>query len=640
MNSNLVNLAVESPQPFGNGMNILSKISMLGIRQMMMLPLSVAMLFSIQSILLTTCFGQKILGQEKKRQTIVKGLDLSDLESGEEQKKRAEDKAKKTIPPVPKISAEELKKKRQEALEKSRLVRIKYNSEVLEKYNIPATREGLFKFFKNYEPSVDVLEQVKGLVKLLGSNSYQQREKALAEILSIPNVPTAPLIEAINSNDREIAWRAKSALEQTRQSQKKLLRSAIQLVELKKEKGFVRQLYLVAPVLGEDNSALGILKSAMGVTCSPADKDLLMKVVQNEEATEEFKILAVWGLYNAVGKSASPTFMKIADSVDESPRVRVESLYALSRLGNPNVVDNFVSLLACDDLESRGKSARALRALTGQNFRYAPYDADENRKVAIKKWADWAAKNKDFKLLELEAYAGTNSYLNGNTLIAYGYKNLVVEYGPGNAEVWRYAAEGAWSAEKLSNGNVLIAEYRKNRVIEVNKDKKVVWEMAAAGVLNARPLQNGNFLISLFSGRKAIEVNRDKKIVWEFVASGSVADAIRLGDGTTVVAGGNKIVAVDSEKKQLWEYKASQPYGINVTPTGTILICSLNGEVVEYDPATKKKIWSFKDTNLCDASRLENGNTMIVTRTHAKEITPEGKEVWRKSGFEYGTVRR
>src|SRR5436190_15696943 len=110
-------------------------------------------------------------------------------------------------------------------------------------------------------------------------------------------------------------------------------------------------------------------------------------------------------------------------------------------------------------------AAITLQALTGKEFAYAAYDSPNKREAAIAKWTTWvngdgrtAKLNFPLKPLGIGA-----SYLNGNTLLAFGYTNRVVEYDPSQREVWSYEIPGAWSAEKLPNGDVLIASNQGGR---------------------------------------------------------------------------------------------------------------------------------------------------------------------------------
>jgi len=85
-----------------------------------------------------------------------------------------------------------------------------------------------------------------------------------------------------------------------------------------------------------------------------------------------------------------------------------------------------------------------------------------------------------------------------------------------------------FGAVRLKNGNTLIAGGNNNRVIEVNKEGKIVWSLDQkelpginlAWVTTLQVLPNGNIIIgNTHAGPEnpqLIEVTRDKKLVWQF----------------------------------------------------------------------------------------------------------------------------
>ena len=120
---------------------------------------------------------------------------------------------------------------------------------------------------------------------------------------------------------------------------------------------------------------------------------------------------------------------------------------------------------------------------------------------------------------------------------------MVREYDPAGKVVWSYALdldgrprtpghEGhgteVFGALRLADGNTLIAAGNGNRVIEVDPDGKVVWSIGhdelpgirLAWVTTLQLLPNGNLVVgNCHAGPdnpQLIEVTRDKKVVWTF----------------------------------------------------------------------------------------------------------------------------
>lgn len=150
----------------------------------------------------------------------------------------------------------------------------------------------------------------------------------------------------------------------------------------------------------------------------------------------------------------------------------------------------------------------------------------------------------------------------GNYLVCHEGDGRVREYDGTGKVVWEYkldlgdrkrspghGPEGhgteVFGAIRLENGNTVIAGGNNNRVLEVNKDGKVVWGLdqkelpgiTLAWVTTLHALPNGNLIVgNCHAGPEnpqLFEVTREKKVVWTFknfdVFGNSTATAQVLG---------------------------------------------------------------------------------------------------------------
>ena len=133
----------------------------------------------------------------------------------------------------------------------------------------------------------------------------------------------------------------------------------------------------------------------------------------------------------------------------------------------------------------------------------------------------------------------------GNYLVCHEGDGAVREYDAKGKVVWEYkldlggrpAAPGhgpeghgtsVYGAIRLANGNTVIAGGNNNRVLEVNKDGKVVWSIdqkeldgiTLAWVTTLHVLPNGNLVVgNCHAGEnnpQLFEVTHEKKVVWQF----------------------------------------------------------------------------------------------------------------------------
>jgi Mala s 1-like protein len=134
---------------------------------------------------------------------------------------------------------------------------------------------------------------------------------------------------------------------------------------------------------------------------------------------------------------------------------------------------------------------------------------------------------------------------NGHYLVCHEGDGKVREYDPAGKVVWTYkldlagrpASDGhgveahgtaVYGAVRLKNGNTLIACGNGNRVIEVSPEGKTVWSLeqrelpgiTLAWVTTLHVLPNGNVIVgNCHAGPdnpQLFEVTRDKKVVWTF----------------------------------------------------------------------------------------------------------------------------
>lgn len=119
---------------------------------------------------------------------------------------------------------------------------------------------------------------------------------------------------------------------------------------------------------------------------------------------------------------------------------------------------------------------------------------------------------------------------NGHYLACAESPGVVTEYDKDGKVVWEYPTNTrVYGAIRLKGGNTLIATGSGNSVIEVTPDKEVVWditkkvpgtEVGLAWTTCLQELPNGNLIIgNCHAGDKnpqIFEITKDKEIVWQF----------------------------------------------------------------------------------------------------------------------------
>lgn len=511
---------------------------------------------------------------------------------------------------------------------------------ILAEKGVEGSLEGIRKYLNDIHITPQQREEASKLIQKLGSDNYQQRRTATKMLSRFPGLPIEEFETVRQTADLELSSRIEMVSRFLSSSFGKTLSAAYRVVVEKEILGLMPELIRSAPFAHSDDSLRNDLLAAVVTTATPADDQQLRSLLKNESV--EMQTAAIDGLYRSQKGSVMSLLVEITRDANRDDRVRFKAAESLADLGSRDSLAPLVQMLESADVNVRTAAGNTLQIATGLDHGFTGYSKDESRKAGVAKWEQWLINNGSSAKLRfpLEKFNDSDSYLNGNTLLACGYANRVIELSPDGKEVWSVSAAGAWSAERLQNGDTLVACYNQNRICQFNPAGKEVWTYPCKSPLNVRPLKNGNVLISEYSGRRVIEVNRKKEIVWSFAADASVADAVRMQSGNTLVAAQSKVVEIDTSGKIVWEYPVAQPYGIQALKNGNVLISRFSpGQVIEVS-RQKKIVWQYDCKNPTDAMQLPNGNVLITENNIFKEVTREKEIVWTKKGASCGAARR
>jgi hypothetical protein len=217
---------------------------------------------------------------------------------------------------------------------------------------------------------------------------------------------------------------------------------------------------------------------------------------------------------------------------------------------------------------------------------------------------------------------------NGNVLVAYQGKS-VVEYDANFKEVWKFDKITDHVADilPLANGNILITSYLQNRVLEVNRAGEIVWQKRGFGVpYSARLLPNGNILMAGASKNVVSEYNRNGKIAWKRAGISQPYDALKLPSGNILIAesGLYRIVEINIAGKVIWQQKCpARPSSICLLPYGTFAVWLFWKGVIMLDRNGKTIRQLVKDSDLLGKVRLAPA---AIMGTKQSATLPTGRQ--------------
>lgn len=176
--------------------------------------------------------------------------------------------------------------------------------------------------------------------------------------------------------------------------------------------------------------------------------------------------------------------------------------------------------------------------------------------------------------------------------------------------IWKYQAGPGGEIDDvwlLSNGHILFT--RQHSIEEVAPDKRLVWHWAAPAGTEVHTAQ------PLGTDRVA------------FVLNGLPPKVIVLNQRTGAV---EVEFTVPAESATNPKTVHPQFRRMRVTAQGTFLLSFLRlGRVAEYD-RTGRELWSYDIPTPWAATRLKNGNTLIVSERagFVREVNPAKQTVW------------
>src|SRR5262249_28095272 len=140
---------------------------------------------------------------------------------------------------------------------------------------------------------------------------------------------------------------------------------------------------------------------------------------------------------------------------------------------------------------------------------------------------------------------------------------------------------------------------------------------------------------------RLMEIDRDRQEVWSatYGDATTIAAAVRRRDGQIVmimsaIEQKRRCVILDSRGQELKSFLVGRCQtfaGIDVLPSGRILIPeTLDNRVSEYD-TEGQRIWSIPVEYPTSATRLPNGHILVVSGLglYAGELDRSGRFVWR-----------
>jgi HEAT repeats/PQQ-like domain len=513
------------------------------------------------------------------------------------------------------------------------------DEKVLEQAQLGTDPSALLGFFRKRTVSDKDRERVAELIRKLGDDSFEVREKATEDLQALGRLAVPALARAVEDPDLEIARRAGDCLQAIQQSNEQaLVLAATHLLVRHKPDEAVSVLLGYLPNAADDRVAevVGAALEQLAGQDAKIDPALLAALVDRDPARRS----AASRIVARHSPQHRPDVRKLL--ADPDVGVRFAAAHTLATLGDRSAVEPLLALFSTASPEQLWQVEDLLFRLAGDQAVSATLSSSygaANRQRCQEAWQQWWQANKDktdlARLTQDEHEVGDRVVceLQGGSQGG----GRVFAYGPDDKIRWQFDnVAGPIDVQMQSNGRMLLAEINSNRVTERDRDGKVLWEKKTTNApMTSQRLANGNVFIATYT--ELLEVNPEGKTVWSQQKPNlKIYYARKLRNGHILfVTSSGLVIELDAEGKELRSIPAGDTSNwgsVEPLPNGHFLVCRCGKhEVVEIDTAGKE-IWRCTAEWPTWAGQLRNGRVLVACAHSGQviEFDRDSKEVWKQ----------
>ncbi|HEV3237187.1 MAG TPA: HEAT repeat domain-containing protein [Gemmataceae bacterium] len=477
-------------------------------------------------------------------------------------------------------------------------------------------------------------DKIIALIKQLGDDSFEVREKADADLVAMGEAAVPLLRQNMNHQDPEISQRIRKFLESGKEKAAAASAVSARLLALHKPEGAAEALLGYLPFAEDENLAQEVQGATAAVAFRQGKPDpAVIKALEDKAPSR--RAAAAEALCQPGGEGWRANIKKLLADPDAS--VQLRTALALANARDKEAIPALIGQMGDGPYDQGVLAEEFLRTLAGET---APASTLENTADSRKKvkdaWNDW------FKVRGPSLVLGkpsSNTHYLGYTLLVCIDPNTnmgsLVELGAGNKKRWQIdGLNYPWGAQVLPGNRVLIAEHNLNRVTERDLKGTVLWEHRCNNQpVSLQRLPNGNTFIA--TRGQLMEVDKSGKEVFTYNwPNGTILEAKKQKNGNYAFVTQNaEYIRIDKAGKQLKNSSVAQLqwYGcqIDILPNDHVIYPQYSAnKVTEYD-GDGKIVWEATVQWPTSAFRLPNGNTLVACQQQQKvfEINKAGKVV-------------
>ncbi len=500
---------------------------------------------------------------------------------------------------------------------------------VVKEAGINPDAAGLLAYFRERTPTAEDDKRLRALVRQLGDEQFAVREKATKELVR-RGLPAVPLLrQAQRDPDAEVARRAAQCLEEIAAGPGPNLPIVAARLLVRRAPPETAATLLAFLPFADDEIVEDAVRGSLAVLAATTEKADPALVSALADGAASRRAAAAY----ALGQLRDPAVRKAVRALldDRDVQVRFQAAQGLLAGRDRAAVPALVELVAETPVEIAARAEDLLLRLAGDKAPMSGNGSDpagKVRRAAWRKWWEEEGPRLDLSRLDLVPR------LLGLNVIPEMHANKVWECGRDGKPVWEVTGlQCPIDAQVLPGNRLLVAELNGDQVTERDGDGKVLWRHAVKTPIACARLPNGQTFIGT-NHRVCIVTPAGKEVASYAPENGFFIHSVqRLNNGHVVcVSMEGTVREIDASFKEVCS--VALPIkggwsGIEGVPGNRYLVVNNNaGKVLEVDRAGKT-VWEHTCAGACYASRLSNGNTLVVSnQSGLLEVDRAGKTVW------------
>jgi HEAT repeat protein len=466
--------------------------------------------------------------------------------------------------------------------------------DTLTRAGLPSDGLGLIDYFrKRINPKADPA-RVKELIRELGHEDFQVREKAQHELQILGTAAFSELKKAASDPDAERRERAGELCRQIEaKSEAGLQEAAARTLARLQPQGAADVLLAYLPFAADLTVIDEICRSLVTLSIRGGEVDPAMIRAVNDK--EPLRRAAAGQVLSHVANQQTAVRKLLKDP---EPLVRLRVALALVERRQKDAIPIMIDALGHLPPEQLIQAEEFLLSLAGENAPQVSLgNTDATRNACRDAWARWWQENQG--KIDLAKASLTRPTL--------GY-TLIVQH--------KFIGRGV------------------GEVMELDKERKVRWSFEVPNYpVDAHFTGANSVLVAEFQGMQVTERDLKGNIKRQIQVPGNPIGAQKLSNGNMFVVLQNRLIEYNPQGKEVFSFAGGQFFRARKLPNGEIIYVTNRGTLVRMESRTRRRLKSFSVGNLAtpfgSIDILPNGHVLVPQFHNAQvaEFDREGRQV-------------